>query len=121
MHVVDRSATPPELTTIEVPRDLEATAHRDLGIFSPRSDWQVGEDLLRLAYENCREATGRFNSGYIDRILERWRLDGVDTVEKALAEKPAKKGKKSAGKETSFDLDAYESMVSEFTPVYKKN
>ena len=84
-------------------------------------DWQVGEDLLRLAYEKCREATGRFNSGYIDRILERWRLDGVDTVEKALAEKPAKKGKKSAGKETSFDLDAYESMVSEFTPVYKKD
>ena len=31
--------------TVEVPRDLEATAHRDLGIFSPRSDWQVGEDV----------------------------------------------------------------------------
>ena len=45
VHVVDRSATPPELTTVEVPRDLEATAHRDLGIFSPRSDWQVGEDV----------------------------------------------------------------------------
>ena len=83
-------------------------------------DWRVDEGLLRLAYDKCREATGRFNSSYMDKILERWRMDGVDTVEKALAEKPeAKKGKKAA-KEPSFDLEAYESMVSEFTPVYKK-
>lgn len=43
VHVVDRSQQPPELTRLEVPSDLEATAHRDLGIFSPRSDWEVGE------------------------------------------------------------------------------
>ncbi len=45
VHVVDRSQTPPVLTAVDVPRDLEATAHRDLGIFSPRTDWQVGEDI----------------------------------------------------------------------------
>lgn len=83
-------------------------------------DWQVNEGLLRLAYERCREATGKFNSSYMDKILEHWRMDGVDTVEKALAEKPGKRKSKKAAKETSFDLDEYESMVSEFTPVYKK-
>ncbi|GAA1490035.1 prolyl oligopeptidase family serine peptidase [Brachybacterium sacelli] len=41
LHVVDRSAQEPTLRTVEVPRDLEANAHRDLGIFSPRSDWEV--------------------------------------------------------------------------------
>jgi len=45
VHVVDRTQQPPELRTVEVPRDLEANAHRDLGIFSPRSDWEVGEDV----------------------------------------------------------------------------
>ncbi|WP_299300298.1 prolyl oligopeptidase family protein [uncultured Brachybacterium sp.] len=43
IHVVDRAQQPPVLTTIEVPADLEATAHRDLGIFTPRSDWEVAE------------------------------------------------------------------------------
>ncbi|MFC7463327.1 prolyl oligopeptidase family protein [Brachybacterium sp. GCM10030252] len=42
IHVVDRSQSPPTLETIEVPRDLEASAHRDLGIFTPRSDWEIG-------------------------------------------------------------------------------
>ncbi|AXK44404.1 prolyl oligopeptidase family serine peptidase [Brachybacterium saurashtrense] len=45
VHVVDRSQEPPVLTRVEVPSDLEATAHRDLGIFSPRSDWEVGEGV----------------------------------------------------------------------------
>ena len=85
-------------------------------------DWQVNEGLLRLAYERCREATGKFNSSYMDKILEHWRMDGVDTVEKALAEQEKKAGKRKGKtvKETSLDLDAYESMVSEYTPVYKK-
>ena len=43
VHVVDRSQQPPVLHKVEVPSDLEASAHRDLGIFSPRSDWEVGE------------------------------------------------------------------------------
>ena len=43
IHVVDRSQQPPALTAVEVPTDLEADAHRDLGIFSPRSDWEVAE------------------------------------------------------------------------------
>ena len=43
IHVVDRGQEPPALTRVEVPRDLDATAHRDLGIFSPRSDWEIGE------------------------------------------------------------------------------
>lgn len=45
-HLLDRSAQPPALTTIDVPRDLEVSAHRDLGLFSPRSDWTVGEDVF---------------------------------------------------------------------------
>ncbi|ATG52768.1 S9 family peptidase [Brachybacterium vulturis] len=43
VHVVDRSQQPPLLQQVDVPADLEANAHRDLGIFCPRSDWEVGE------------------------------------------------------------------------------
>src|SRR5699024_8712973 len=45
IHVVDRPQQPPALTPAAGPADLEANAHRDLGIFSPRSDWEVGESV----------------------------------------------------------------------------
>ncbi|HIY24508.1 MAG TPA: prolyl oligopeptidase family serine peptidase [Candidatus Brachybacterium merdigallinarum] len=45
LHLVDRSQQPPALTTLEIPRDMEATAHRDLAIFLPRSDWEVGDGI----------------------------------------------------------------------------
>src|SRR5699024_6758690 len=41
VRIADRSQQPPALTTLDVPADLEADAHRDLGIFLPRSDWEV--------------------------------------------------------------------------------
>lgn len=34
------------LQSIDVPRDLEVMVHRDLMILSPRSDWQVGEEVF---------------------------------------------------------------------------
>jgi DnaD/phage-associated family protein len=82
-------------------------------------DWQIDDGLLRLAYEKCMAATRRFNSGYMMKIIEHWRADGIDTVEKAMAEQNGgKKNKGKPKKATSFDLDEYETMVSDFTPVY---
>ena len=102
-----------EITTISAAEQYLCALERR------KQAWNTVSALLRLAYEKCREATGRFNSSYMDKILERWRLDGVDSVEKALEEKPGRRKKKPA-KETSFDLEEYESMVTDFTPVYKK-
>lgn len=45
LYQADLSGDEPVLTPVPVPRDLEATAHRDLGIFMPRSDWQVDQDV----------------------------------------------------------------------------
>lgn len=85
-------------------------------------DWKMDEGLLRLAYGKCVEATGKFKHSYVDKVLERWRMDGIDTVEKAMAERNSAKhkGKGKEKKETSFDLDEYEKMVTNYTPVYKK-
>ncbi|WP_010533801.1 prolyl oligopeptidase family serine peptidase [Brachybacterium squillarum] len=40
-YLVDRGQQPPALIRIDVPGDLEVSAHRDLAILSPRSDWEV--------------------------------------------------------------------------------
>ncbi len=85
-------------------------------------DWKVDDGLLGLAYEKCNAATGKFNSGYMIKIIEQWREDGVDSVEKAEAAKGGKrKGKSKSKKNSSLDLDEYEEMVRNFTPVYTKD
>lgn len=48
-------------------------------------DWRLDEGLVRLAYDKCVEKTGRFQHKYMDKILESWHLDGIDTAEKAQA------------------------------------
>jgi DnaD/phage-associated family protein len=86
-------------------------------------DWQIDDRLLELAYKKTVDATGKFNSNYMMKIIEQWRANGIDSLEKATNDqgKSKAKGRKRTNKETSFDLDEYENMVSEFTPVYKKN
>ena len=86
-------------------------------------DWQTDDGLLRLAYEKCTAATGKFNSGYMMKIIEQWRAEGIDSAEKAEPGNSAgkRKGRNKPKKETSFDLDEYETMVSDFTPVYTSN
>lgn len=83
-------------------------------------EWHMDDGLLRMAYDQCREKTGKFNSGYMGKILEHWHLDGVDTADKAREQ--ATPGKKSRKKDrpTSFDLDAYDEMELRYIPVYKK-
>lgn len=83
-------------------------------------EWQMDERLLKLAYDKTVKATGKFNSNYMMKIIEQWRANGIDTYEKAAAEYEKSKSKGRRKKETSFDLDEYESMVSEFTPIYNK-
>ncbi|MCS6711403.1 S9 family peptidase [Brachybacterium sp. EF45031] len=46
LHLLDRSTEPPTTTALPVPRDMEAGAHRDLAILTPRSDWTVGEETF---------------------------------------------------------------------------
>jgi len=84
-------------------------------------DWQIEGGLLKLAYEKTVEATGKFNSNYMMKIIESWRANGIDSLEKALGlESGKQKNKHKTNKATSFDLEEYETMVSGFTPAYKK-
>ncbi|MDO5661641.1 MAG: prolyl oligopeptidase family serine peptidase [Brachybacterium sp.] len=39
----EQDATTTELVTLDVPRDMDANAHRDIAYFLPRSDWHVDD------------------------------------------------------------------------------
>lgn len=84
-------------------------------------DWNIDDGLLKLAYEKCVAATGKFNSGYMMKIIEGWRSQNITSVEKAKsAYKKSSGDTKKSRKETSYDLDEYKEMVRNFVPVYKK-
>ena len=84
------------------------------------TDWAMPEPLLRLAYNYCMEKTGKFNSSYMDKVLERWHGEGITDEAQAAETLGGGKPKKKPARDTSFDLDEYEKMLRTYTPVYKK-
>lgn len=43
----------------------------------------MADGLIQLAAKLCQTKIGKLNLAYVDKILESWHLDGVDTLEKA--------------------------------------
>ena len=90
-------------------------------------EWQMDEGLIRMAFDQCMERTGKFQSNYMARILEHWRLDGVKTPEQAEAARAPRPPQKAAGRPlpseqggTSLDLDEYGEMIQHYRPIYRK-
>lgn len=54
----------------------------------------------------------------MNKVLERWHLDGITEEAQAAETLGSRKARKK--KETSFDLDEYEDTMRTYTPVYKK-
>ena len=88
------------------------------------AQWRIKDELICLARDMCVKRNGKIHCSYIDKILERWHLDGIDTVDKAKADSgkadghPGSKGKSK--KDTSLDMEAYMEQVMSRAPVYKK-
>ena len=85
--------------------------------------WKLPDSLIALAARVCREKIGKFQCTYVDRILEGWHQEGIDSAEKAeaLISRSKAKAKGAAPVEnSSLDLDEYEQRVADYVPVYKK-
>lgn len=81
-------------------------------------EWKLNDEIIRLAQEVCEKQIGKFQLKYIDRILGGWHEDGIDTAEKAKAALAPQKGKKAVP--VTKEQQAYEDMVRQHLPVYKK-
>ncbi len=73
--------------------------------------WKFSEDMIKEAYERCVNANGKYILKYIDSIIERWRKQGITTIQQALSERMGMKKNKNirAEKSTpSYNIDEYE-------------
>lgn len=84
--------------------------------------WRFSDALIRLAGQVCRDRIEKCNMAYVDRILEDWHAQGVDSAEKAEDLLRAAKAKKGAPpvENSSLDLDEYEKRVKDYVPVFRK-
>lgn len=90
--------------------------------------WDMDIDMVELAYDKTVDATGKPAFGYMNKILQKWHENGIDSV-KAASEfdertRPAPKGKKSAAEKNtdsrssapSFDLSLILEHAKNSTP-----
>ncbi|MBO5929306.1 MAG: DnaD domain protein [Clostridia bacterium] len=77
--------------------------------------WKVEDALLLEAYNICVEKTGGFQTKYVDKVLENWRMQEITTPEQLQS---GGKNKKKAP--SSEENQEYETMVENYIPVYKK-
>ena len=73
-------------------------------------EWKFSAAMIREAYERTVDRTGKFSTGYMNRILERWHKEGISTPEQAAAEqeKKAAAQKKTEERKITYDLEEYE-------------
>ena len=87
-------------------------------------EWRFSDEVVKIAYDRCREKTGNFHAAYVTRILESWHAEGISTPEAAReALVPAKRGGAKpllSEQADSSQWDAYEQAVADWRPTYKK-
>lgn len=80
------------------------------------NEWKFSPEMIREAYDRTIDGAGKYQSGYMNSILERWYKAGISTPKQAAddriartsAKRPGKaSGSKSSGSPT-FDIDEYE-------------
>lgn len=73
-------------------------------------EWKFSPDMLRYAYDQCVDQTGKFSMAYINKVLEKCYHNGLMTPQQAQAaseKKPAPAKKRG----TSYDIDEVEQLL----------
>jgi|GEM_PF-2664319 len=105
---------------LQLPRPLNTPqsemADRWLGV------WGFSEAMIQKAAAIANENTGKFQPAYIDRILERWHAEGVDTPDKIPADGAyprKKKGVQATNPEKSgLDTDSFDQQLQRYRPKF---
>lgn len=85
--------------------------------------WHFSEAMLQRAAAITAENTGKFAPAYMDRILERWQAEGIDTPEKISADQPKKKKGAAATnpEQSSLDIESFEAETLRYRPAFSKS
>ena len=80
-------------------------------------EWRFNKKMLKLAYDACVDAKGKFIIAYVHKVLEGWHKEGLDTPEKVASaseernKKTAAKPKSQGKANKSYNIDEYEKLL----------
>ena len=83
------------------------------------SEYGYGFDIIKLAYEICCDANGKFTFNYVNTILENWYGAGVRTLEDAQKEHENFRAQKENSKELAKSFDTSEFFSTALNRSYK--
>ncbi len=87
--------------------------------------WNFREDMLQKAAAITVEKTGKFAPAYMDKILDHWHAEGINSPDKVPAEAPATKKKKGAAatnpEESSLDTEHFDEQLLRYRPKFGNN
>jgi DnaD/phage-associated family protein len=82
------------------------------------NEWKFSPEMIREAYDRTVDGTGKYQTGYMNRILERWHKEGIATPKQAAEEQTERNSAKKTGmskneqttvkSKPTFDIDEYE-------------
>ena len=78
------------------------------------NEWGFSPAMLRMAYDECIDHSGKLSMPYINKILSAWHSGGITSPEQADTAKQKRTEKKAAdkkGETPSFDLSLFEQMM----------
>ena len=75
-------------------------------------EWGFTQEMLEAAYEACADHTGKFSAAYMDKVLTKWRQQGITDRQGLQQQKQAAAAKNSdrGGAEKSYDISELERL-----------
>ncbi len=71
-------------------------------------EWKLTDELIKYAYEICVDSKGKYAIRYMDGIIKKWYAQKIYTLDQAKQVQNLHKSKKAQVKETSYDMQWYE-------------
>ena len=78
-------------------------------------EWHFTPQMLRLAYDACVDATGKYSFPYINKVLDRWQKKGIRTPEQAREDREKKTHNTDSynKRATSYDIDEIQKALGD--------
>lgn len=74
-------------------------------------EWGFTQEMLEAAYEACADHTGKFSAAYMDKVLTKWRQQGITDLQGLQQQKQAATKKSGrGGAEKSYDISELEQL-----------
>lgn len=73
------------------------------------NEWNLNEELIKTAYDNCVDTKSTFSFPYVAKILENWHEKGIKTKADVSAKQKGKQNYDGGG---AYDLDLFNQMAN---------